>query len=185
MEVPKKLLVPWGDPGAQCTEAGTQRDFKRFERRRQRRQRRQRQRKGERQGPEMVIKCFWYLLHGCSIYDLLNLFDFDKLLTNVYLFSADSKSVCNPDADDLPWPVLLLLGGFSRKFRFAYPRKLRSVLLAIASSRSNNDCCGVSAFMALRHSGGGGSPTRPMHRLAINSLHPSFGFLSTNRRCPS
>ena len=57
------------------------------------------------------------------MYDWLRVLNLDKLAELVYIYDHDTVDTYHPDPDTLPWPVLLLLGGFSRKQIFSYHGK--------------------------------------------------------------
>ena len=57
------------------------------------------------------------LLQGLSTFQQQQVLERTQLENRIFSFSLEDRSVYPPD-DSLPWMVLLLLGGFSRKFLF-------------------------------------------------------------------
>ena len=65
---------------------------------------------------------FKRLHDGCSHEDLFKLMDIDCLRNMVYIFNGATRSVAHPTGNEVPWTVLLLLGGYNRKHRFCSRR---------------------------------------------------------------
>ena len=64
-------------------------------------------------------RCFWKLLEGSSASTLSKLMDTSKLAECIYMYNHSSKTAVRVVPGSLPWPVMLLLGGFSRNHIFA------------------------------------------------------------------
>ena len=69
---------------------------------------------------EGALRIYARLRDGATDADLLRIRSFDSTLRNVYI--VQNRTASHPGLGELPWPVILLLGGYSQKHIFCTGR---------------------------------------------------------------
>ena len=65
----------------------------------------------------LTVHHFGQLLGGCSMIELMKLWN-GNLYSKVYMYSHTDRSAHHTTPSETPWPIVLSLGGFSRKHIF-------------------------------------------------------------------
>ena len=81
-----------------------------------------------------VRRAFWRMREGSCFSTLCKLMNLEKLSSCIYTYDHGLKSAFRCSKDSLPWPVLLLLGGFSRNHVFADSKVPRERLFEASSN---------------------------------------------------
>ena len=66
---------------------------------------------------------FWKLLTGSSHFILERLWNYHDLLQKIYMYDREKNAAYRPQPNQIPWPVLLLLGCHSMKHQFLQGKK--------------------------------------------------------------
>ena len=94
---------------------------------------------------DKLVDLFISLLDDLTVRDITLLIEFDRLLSNVYVFDAISKEAVNPGmkANDvfLPWPIVWLTAAHNRKHVYLSRRLPQSISVAKAARRFASGLC--------------------------------------------